>query len=70
MHSSILFLYKNDLHKFCRGNELKCTLWGVFAQQFNDFLKANVDHGKIMIVLQLAMMKVWTVTSYHLSYYK
>ncbi|PWA48302.1 replication protein A 70 kDa DNA-binding subunit B [Artemisia annua] len=41
------------------GNELNCTLWGVFAQQFNDFLEATVDHGKIMIVLSLAMMKSW-----------
>ncbi|PWA68659.1 nucleic acid-binding, OB-fold protein [Artemisia annua] len=32
---------------------------GVFAQKFNDFLKATVDHGKIMILLSLAMMKVW-----------
>ncbi|PWA49338.1 nucleic acid-binding, OB-fold protein [Artemisia annua] len=40
-------------------NELNCTLWGVFAQQFNDFLEATVDHGKIMIVLSLAMMKSW-----------
>ncbi|PWA85725.1 nucleic acid-binding, OB-fold protein [Artemisia annua] len=41
------------------GNELNCTLWGAFAQQFNDFLKATVDHGKIMIVLSLGMMKSW-----------
>ena len=44
---------------FDRGNELKCTLWGVYAQQFNDFLKTTVDHGKIMIVVQFAMMKAW-----------
>ncbi|PWA52086.1 replication protein A 70 kDa DNA-binding subunit B [Artemisia annua] len=41
------------------GNELNCTLWSVFAQQFNDFLEATVDHGKIMIVVSLAMMKSW-----------
>ncbi|PWA44341.1 nucleic acid-binding, OB-fold protein [Artemisia annua] len=41
------------------GNELNCTLWGVFAQQFNDFLETTVDHGKIMIVLSLAMIKSW-----------
>lgn len=31
------------------GNELKCMLWGVFAQQFNDFLKANLNHGKMCV---------------------
>ncbi|GJS19002.1 replication protein A 70 kDa DNA-binding subunit B [Tanacetum coccineum] len=41
------------------GNELRCTLWGVFAEQFCDFLNACNDHGKIILVLQLAMMKFW-----------
>ncbi|GKC60761.1 replication protein A 70 kDa DNA-binding subunit B, partial [Tanacetum coccineum] len=41
------------------GNELKCTLWSAFAQQFNDFLNTCSDHGKIIVVLQLAMMKIW-----------
>ncbi|GJU55377.1 replication protein A 70 kDa DNA-binding subunit B [Tanacetum coccineum] len=27
------------------GNELRCTLWGVFAEQFCDFLNACNDHG-------------------------
>lgn len=54
-----MLFQQHHLNMFDRGNELKCTLWGVFAQQFNDFLKANVDHGKIMIVMQFAMMKAW-----------
>nr|GEX76539.1 hypothetical protein [Tanacetum cinerariifolium] len=41
------------------GNELKCTLWSAFAQQFNDFLNTYSDQGKIIVVLQLAMMKIW-----------
>ncbi|GJX45921.1 nucleic acid-binding, OB-fold protein, partial [Tanacetum coccineum] len=41
------------------GNELKCTLWSGFTQQFNDFLDTCSDHGKIIVVLQLAMMKIW-----------
>ncbi|GKC50496.1 replication protein A 70 kDa DNA-binding subunit B [Tanacetum coccineum] len=44
---------------FRGGNELQCTLWSEFAQQFNDFLNTCVDHGKIIVVLQLAMMKIW-----------
>ena len=53
---------------FCSGNELNCTLWGVFAQQFNDFLKATNDHGKIMIVLSLAMMKAWDGKQSEITY--
>nr|GEU99897.1 nucleic acid-binding, OB-fold protein [Tanacetum cinerariifolium] len=30
-----------------------------FAQQFSDFLGTCSDHGKIIVVLQLAMMKIW-----------
>ncbi|GJR05521.1 hypothetical protein Tco_0528505 [Tanacetum coccineum] len=41
------------------GNELKCTLWLAFAQQFSDFLGTCPNHGKIIVVLQLAMMKIW-----------
>ncbi|PWA77042.1 nucleic acid-binding, OB-fold protein [Artemisia annua] len=41
------------------GNELSCTLWGSYTQQFSDFLDKCSDHGKIIAVLQLAMMKVW-----------
>ncbi|GJX44846.1 ATP-dependent DNA helicase PIF1-like protein [Tanacetum coccineum] len=44
---------------FRGGNELQCTLWSVFTQQFNDFLNTCTDHGKIIFVLQLAMMKIW-----------
>ncbi|GJZ89051.1 replication protein A 70 kDa DNA-binding subunit B [Tanacetum coccineum] len=43
------------------GNELKCTLWSAFVQQFNDFLNTCSDHEKIIVVLQLAMMKIWDV---------
>ncbi|GKF59127.1 nucleic acid-binding, OB-fold protein, partial [Tanacetum coccineum] len=39
------------------GNELNCTFWGVFAEQFCDFLNACNDNGKIILVLQMAMMK-------------
>nr|GEV87971.1 hypothetical protein [Tanacetum cinerariifolium] len=45
-----------------RGNELKFTLWSAFAQEFNDFLNIYSDQGKIIVVLQLAMMKVWDAT--------
>ncbi|GKA57852.1 replication protein A 70 kDa DNA-binding subunit B [Tanacetum coccineum] len=41
------------------GNELQCTLWSAFAQQFNELLNTCTDHGKIIFVLQLAMMKIW-----------
>ncbi|PWA37677.1 nucleic acid-binding, OB-fold protein [Artemisia annua] len=41
------------------GTELRCTLWGVYAQQFSDFLNNCSDHGKIIVVLQLAMTKIW-----------
>nr|GEU68754.1 hypothetical protein [Tanacetum cinerariifolium] len=43
------------------GNELQCTLWSAFAQQFNDFLNTCANHEKIILVLQLAMMKIWDV---------
>ncbi|GKC31216.1 replication protein A 70 kDa DNA-binding subunit B [Tanacetum coccineum] len=32
------------------GNELQCTLWSAFAQQFNDFLNTCANHGKILKV--------------------
>ncbi|PWA85370.1 replication protein A 70 kDa DNA-binding subunit D [Artemisia annua] len=41
------------------GNELRCTLWGAFAQQFSDFLTECPDHTKIIAVLYLGMMKFW-----------
>ncbi|GKB28483.1 replication protein A 70 kDa DNA-binding subunit B, partial [Tanacetum coccineum] len=41
------------------GNEIKCTLWGDYAQQFNDFLNSCDDHDRIVLVLQFAMMKFW-----------
>ncbi|PWA52161.1 replication protein A 70 kDa DNA-binding subunit B [Artemisia annua] len=41
------------------GTELRCTLWGVYAQQFSDFLNKCDDHGKIIVVVQLAMTKIW-----------
>nr|GEW47765.1 hypothetical protein [Tanacetum cinerariifolium] len=31
------------------GNEIKCTLWGNYAQQFNDFLNSYDDHGRIVL---------------------
>ncbi|GJX84924.1 ATP-dependent DNA helicase PIF1-like protein [Tanacetum coccineum] len=40
------------------GNELQCTLWSAFSQQFSDFLSTCSD-GKIIMVLQLEMMKMW-----------
>ncbi|GKA89109.1 replication protein A 70 kDa DNA-binding subunit B [Tanacetum coccineum] len=41
------------------GNKLQCTLWSAFAQQFSDFLSTCSDYGKIIMVFQLAMMKMW-----------
>ncbi|PWA71913.1 replication protein A 70 kDa DNA-binding subunit B [Artemisia annua] len=41
------------------GTELRCTLWGVYAQQFSDFLNTCSDHGNIIAVVQLAMTKIW-----------
>ncbi|PWA71751.1 replication protein A 70 kDa DNA-binding subunit B [Artemisia annua] len=41
------------------GIEMRCTLWGAFAQQFSDFLQKCDDHSKIIAVLHLAMMKMW-----------
>ncbi|PWA97567.1 replication protein A 70 kDa DNA-binding subunit B [Artemisia annua] len=41
------------------GNELRCTLWGSFAQEFTDFLNQTADHTKIIVVLYLGMMKIW-----------
>ncbi|PWA59029.1 replication protein A 70 kDa DNA-binding subunit B [Artemisia annua] len=39
--------------------EMRCTLWGAFAQQFSDFLQKCDDHSNIIAVLNLAMMKMW-----------
>ncbi|PWA71253.1 replication protein A 70 kDa DNA-binding subunit B [Artemisia annua] len=41
------------------GTEMRCTLWGAFAQQFADFLKTCDDHSFIIAVVHLAMMKMW-----------
>nr|GEY83129.1 hypothetical protein [Tanacetum cinerariifolium] len=41
------------------GNEIKYTLWGDYAQQFNDFLNSCDDHDRIVLVSQFAMMKFW-----------
>ncbi|GJX52228.1 nucleic acid-binding, OB-fold protein [Tanacetum coccineum] len=32
-----------------QGNELKCTLWSAFAQQFSNFLSTCSDDGKICV---------------------
>lgn len=31
----------------------------MYAQQFSDFLNNCSDHGKIIVVVQLAMTKIW-----------
>nr|GEX94289.1 replication protein A 70 kDa DNA-binding subunit B [Tanacetum cinerariifolium] len=49
------------------GNEIKCTLRGDYAQQFNDFLNSCDDHDKIVLVLQFAMMKFWDGDFYELN---
>ncbi|PWA46838.1 nucleic acid-binding, OB-fold protein [Artemisia annua] len=41
------------------GNEMRCTLWGAFAQQFTDFVENCPNRGKIMLIMQLGMMKIW-----------
>nr|GEX83369.1 hypothetical protein [Tanacetum cinerariifolium] len=41
------------------GNKIKCTLWGDYAQQSNDFLNSCDDHGRIVLGLQFTMMKFW-----------
>ncbi|PWA91999.1 nucleic acid-binding, OB-fold, Replication protein A, OB domain protein [Artemisia annua] len=49
-----------DVEEFRQGNiEMRCTLWGAFAQQFSDFLQKCDDHSNIIAVLNLAMMKMW-----------
>nr|GEX19365.1 hypothetical protein [Tanacetum cinerariifolium] len=70
-HKSITILEKEEDGQFEKqekkpirllddeGNEINCTLWGDFAQQFNDFLNTCDDHGMIVLVLQFAMMKFW-----------
>ncbi|PWA44009.1 replication protein A 70 kDa DNA-binding subunit C [Artemisia annua] len=45
------------------GTELRCTLWGVYTQQFSDFLNTCSVHGKIIAVVQLAMTKSGMVSS-------
>lgn len=54
----MIILYTKSI-MFSRGTELRCTLWGVYAQQFSDFLNKCDDHGKIIVVVQLAMTKIW-----------
>ncbi|PWA95136.1 nucleic acid-binding, OB-fold protein [Artemisia annua] len=41
------------------GVELRCTLWGSYAQQFQDFVDACSNRGKIMLIVQFGMMKIW-----------
>ncbi|PWA84245.1 nucleic acid-binding, OB-fold protein [Artemisia annua] len=50
------------------GTELRCTLWGVYAQQFSDFLNKCSDHGKIIVVVQLAMTKIWDAVNHGLNF--
>ncbi|GJR22224.1 replication protein A 70 kDa DNA-binding subunit B [Tanacetum coccineum] len=44
-----------------KAGEKNHSLWWMltFAQQFSDFLGTCSDHGKIIVVLQLTMMKIW-----------
>nr|GEV99450.1 nucleic acid-binding, OB-fold protein [Tanacetum cinerariifolium] len=42
-----------------KGSEIKFTLWGDYAQQFNDFLYSCDDHDMSVLVLQFAIMKFW-----------
>ncbi|PWA74680.1 replication protein A 70 kDa DNA-binding subunit C [Artemisia annua] len=41
------------------GVELRCTLWGSYAQQFQDFVDGCSNRGKIMLIAQFGMMKMW-----------
>ncbi|GKE40758.1 replication protein A 70 kDa DNA-binding subunit B [Tanacetum coccineum] len=49
----------NDLQKEEDGQFDVVGQVGDFAQQLNDFLNTCGDHGRIILVLQLAMMKFW-----------
>nr|GEX31794.1 hypothetical protein [Tanacetum cinerariifolium] len=37
-----------NIYTHYEGNEIKCTLWGDYFQQFNDFLNFYDDHGRIV----------------------
>ncbi|PWA95176.1 nucleic acid-binding, OB-fold protein [Artemisia annua] len=41
------------------GNEMRCTLWGAYAQQFSDFVDTCANRGKILLIMQLCMMEIW-----------
>ncbi|GJZ14822.1 replication protein A 70 kDa DNA-binding subunit B [Tanacetum coccineum] len=45
--------------KKTRAMRLNARCGGDYAQQFNDFLNSCDDHGRIVLVLQFAMMKFW-----------
>ncbi|GJZ25698.1 replication protein A 70 kDa DNA-binding subunit B, partial [Tanacetum coccineum] len=47
------------------GNELQCTLWSAFAQQFNDFLNTCADHEKI--ILGVTSVIVGTIIAIHVE---
>ncbi|GJU60944.1 hypothetical protein Tco_1238710 [Tanacetum coccineum] len=50
-----LTLVDHEYGKQTSMHIVKC----VCTQQFNDFLNTCDDHGKIILVMQLAMMKIW-----------
>ncbi|PWA77043.1 nucleic acid-binding, OB-fold protein [Artemisia annua] len=35
------------------------TFWGSYVEQFCEFLTSSFDHGKIIAIIQPAMMKLW-----------
>ena len=41
-------------------------MWGSFAQDFCDFLSKCADHVRIIVVVQLGMMKMWYGNFYFL----
>ena len=58
IHTKYVHLCVNS-HNAFRGNELDVTLWGSYVEQFNEFLTSTVDHGKVIAVIQLVLMKLW-----------
>ncbi|GJV07671.1 replication protein A 70 kDa DNA-binding subunit B [Tanacetum coccineum] len=48
-YNTLTQLHQEEDGQFGRCNELKCTLWSAFAQQFSDFLSTFSDHAKIIM---------------------
>lgn len=44
---------------FFRGLVVTVTLWGVYAEQFEDYVDKNKDKTSLTVIVQFARLNFW-----------